>query len=639
MTTAAEYKALIEAEPTLLHYWPMQEAAGATAAVASVGGVNLTLTGGPVCGSVGQLDKAIYFDGSNDFAVSAAALPLGYSKIVVEGVFRFPALTVSKMAFELGPNAGSNAGTFNYVPRNNNNTQGAGLLRGNVGLSFGFYTMQAADSFHLVTCVYDMTRSTQEVAIYVDGLAVALEYQTDANNTGLFSAVQLFYLMSRAGTGSFCPGYVSDLAIYTDLSEAKILEHATALGVFAFPNVYTVQASDLHDNGYDNVAVPRQSTYSRFKFSTDAENIIITGTTSLYASYPSYSHLGVIVDGVADDPLVFTANGQKSLAVSMAAGTKVVEIVAGLQSKPAATVLGSFIDSVSYPDGASFVVDTSLPSGRILFYGDSITAGGNATNSEYAGYPAIVRNTHGFDVMVEAWGFRSLFEDTSTPELLQAFAARLASYSPDYLWLAIGTNDYGLEDQSAEDFGTRYTGVLDAFHALAPTVTVICQSPLLRSTETANNFGDTLGDYRAAIQTACQARDYTFYIDGLDILEIGDLADGTHPSTDGHLEYANFCDSRLNYLITPPVRAPLTIPGPLGIHATVTAGTTYPAVTIKAPLGAEFQAIPEFTGEAVVDLATLVPTPKIRTGPKGTLVYSADLDAAGIIRADRVVGA
>ena len=77
----------------------------------------------------------------------------------------------------------------------------------------------------------------------------------------------------------------------------------------------------------------------------------------------------------------------------------------------------------------------------------------------------------------------------------------------------------------------------------------------------------------------------------------------------------------------------------LGIDATVTAGTTYPDITITAPLGAEFQAISTFTNSAEVDLATLVPTTQVRTGPLGTLVYSAELDAAGIIRADRVVGA
>ena len=74
-------------------------------------------------------------------------------------------------------------------------------------------------------------------------------------------------------------------------------------------------------------------------------------------------------------------------------------------------------------------------------------------------------------------------------------------------------------------------------------------------------------------------------------------------------------------------------PGPLGIDAPIT-GTV-----ITAPLGAPFQAIDTFTNNAAVDLATLVPTTQVRTGPNGTLVYSAELDASGIIRADKVVGA
>jgi len=87
------------------------------------------------------------------------------------------------------------------------------------------------------------------------------------------------------------------------------------------------------------------------------------------------------------------------------------------------------------------------------------------------------------------------------------------------------------------------------------------------------------------------------------------------------------------------IRTPIQFPSRLGIDAPITAGTVYPDITIQAPLGADFQAIPEFTNNASVDLATLVPTAKIRIGDKGMVVYSADLDAAGIARADRVVGA
>ena len=85
-------------------------------------------------------------------------------------------------------------------------------------------------------------------------------------------------------------------------------------------------------------------------------------------------------------------------------------------------------------------------------------------------------------------------------------------------------------------------------------------------------------------------------------------------------------------------RPDVEYPGPLGIDGPFD-GATFPTGNFQAPLGGDFQAISTFTNGAEVDLATLVPTTYVRTGPLGTLVYSAELDAAGILRADRVVGA
>jgi len=83
---------------------------------------------------------------------------------------------------------------------------------------------------------------------------------------------------------------------------------------------------------------------------------------------------------------------------------------------------------------------------------------------------------------------------------------------------------------------------------------------------------------------------------------------------------------------------PVQYPGPLNVSATITAGTTYPAVTIKAPLGPKFQGIPEWTGEAAVDLSTLSATARTRIGPRGMLIYGEDLDATEQMQADRYLG-
>jgi hypothetical protein len=78
--------------------------------------------------------------------------------------------------------------------------------------------------------------------------------------------------------------------------------------------------------------------------------------------------------------------------------------------------------------------------------------------------------------------------------------------------------------------------------------------------------------------------------------------------------------------------------GPLGIDATVVSGTTLADLVIKAPLGPEFQAIPEFTNNASVTLNTLVPTGKLFIGAKALLVYGDDLSEANAARATRYVG-
>ena len=88
------------------------------------------------------------------------------------------------------------------------------------------------------------------------------------------------------------------------------------------------------------------------------------------------------------------------------------------------------------------------------------------------------------------------------------------------------------------------------------------------------------------------------------------------------------------------IRAAIQYPGPLGVDAAVQSGTAYPAIAIKGPLGADFQAIDTFTSGAEVDLSTLTPTPNVRPGPRGTLVYRDPgiIDSASIVRANKITG-
>lgn len=119
-----------------------------------------------------------------------------------------------------------------------------------------------------------------------------------------------------------------------------------------------------------------------------------------------------------------------------------------------------------------------------------------------------------------------------------AFVAKVAAASPSKIWLAIGTNDYGLNKWSAASFGTAYAALLDDLHTALPSATIYCQTPIVRSTETANGSGSTLGNYRTQISTAQSTRTgYAVLVNGATILTTGDLDDGVHPTTAGHATY------------------------------------------------------------------------------------------------------
>jgi hypothetical protein len=72
-------------------------------------------------------------------------------------------------------------------------------------------------------------------------------------------------------------------------------------------------------------------------------------------------------------------------------------------------------------------------------------------------------------------------------------------------------------------------------------VAIYCQTPLVRSVESANGSGSTLGDYRTQIATAVSSRTaFATLVDGTAILTTADLDDGVHPTTAGHAAYAAY---------------------------------------------------------------------------------------------------
>lgn len=298
------------------------------------------------------------------------------------------------------------------------------------------------------------------------------------------------------------------------------------------PTTFTDTGGTIEKTGYLET-----SLLSRVVFTTTATQIDITAYSSIAASFYSYAEVGVIVNGSYVQSVQLPGNGAFQGRVVLSAGSKTVEVFAGLQIIPDGQIIGTW--PVSIKANAAITQIFPTPSDRVVFYGDSITAGGNSSIPTQKGYPALVRLTNPDSVSVEAQGYRSLFADCANSTLRAEFVEKLTAYDPDKIWLAIGTNDYGLEPWSAASFGAAYAALLDDLHVALPSALIYAQTPILRAVETANGWGSSLGDYRTQIAAAQSTRSsYCTLVDGSAFMTLASIPDGVHPNDAGHALYA-----------------------------------------------------------------------------------------------------
>ncbi len=400
--------------------------------------------------------------------------------------------------------------------------------------------------------------------------------------------------------------------VYTDATSSTATSNI--LTIVTNDITYNVQQADLWDNGYDNVNAPKQSTFARFVFTTNAASITVTGNSTLYPNY--YATLGVQINGVDQSPLSFTSASQSfTVNLGSAGTTRTVDIITGMQSDGGTnTVSGSFINSITYPATASFnVLPPNDTPNRVLVYGDSISAGAYATNPESQAYVPLLRNLYGQSVMLEGWGYRALYDDAHTVGLLNAFVSRLVSYTPSTIYLAIGTNDWG-DSWNVNSFGTAYGNLLDGLHSALPAARVICQTPLVRGSEITgplNSNGNTLADYRSQIATVCNARSsYAALVDGTTLLTLSDVSNDVHPTDSGFVKYAK----RIAPILAQPS---YTVSGPSSGSAsqtstafTVTLGNSAPFIgdqTITISDGGDGGTFTPSVGSSGISSVTVTP--------------------------------
>lgn len=232
---------------------------------------------------------------------------------------------------------------------------------------------------------------------------------------------------------------------------------------------------------------------------------------------------------------------------------------------------GYFVTHLRLPVGASLVSPANPPQKRFVLLGDSIMSGFFSAIPNQTSVTAQLRldfPTSGTgQVTCHSWGGNSLYYEANTSGLRSTLASLLASEldgtSTNYLWIELGTNDYGVGYWTAANFGIAYADLLDKIHAASPTTQIYCQTPFPRvspGSEAVNALGDTLTAFRSQITTAATSRSsYCTVIDGTTIYAntlIYDAStqptgryyiDGIHNVVNGTNDIKSFIKTTLNY--------------------------------------------------------------------------------------------
>lgn len=277
------------------------------------------------------------------------------------------------------------------------------------------------------------------------------------------------------------------------------------------------------------------SALSYGMFETEADSLRLDVSNTLPEQFSGFADVSI------EDPnglkTYKVQPGESMIVHSMPAGQKRVAITSGGQIKFNGEITGVFINKITF-DRAAIPVE---PEGkRIVVYGDSLTVGGNTDHLSAEAWPVLLRKH--YSVVVEAYGYRALQDDASTPQAREELASKISTGRPDIVWLAAGANDYAYELWSAREFGEAYGATLDAIHAASPGALLFAQSPILRRREDANSFGEDLENYRQQIAAACAARSpWCVFVDGTDSAfpqpeELN--KDGIHLTTKSSVKYA-----------------------------------------------------------------------------------------------------
>lgn len=304
------------------------------------------------------------------------------------------------------------------------------------------------------------------------------------------------------------------------------------------------QAVNVFDNNFiDSIIYSQEVDYqirsaaSIWKFEYSGQFFKLKANPTILPTFAAFNYntVIVIVDGVFYQEVFFADSEDEQVITLPASGIKTIELIEGLTSKPPSLgIIGTFLTEVTLYESQFTKINQVPVTDKLCFLGDSITVGGNADYPSSEGYAHLFRQDQNAGILGYGYGKVRDFAETSglIDQTVLEIQDMLSNATNKKLVIALGTNDFGLDGTAASTIQTWYGNLLDAINAADSSIEIFCISPLLRSDDST-----LLDDYRTAISNVCSARAYATYIEGKTILSLGDLDDGLHPTTAGHLKY------------------------------------------------------------------------------------------------------
>ena len=221
----------------LTNYWRLGESSGSSLNNSSSGSDGSK--SGASFGAAGTLtldpDTALSFDGSNDYATASLNLS-GNPKVTLEFWLKWNSYANNDdIAFELTNNINNNNGGFLVNPNSSSSSGRFEVALGRNGSrNNAYFTRPSANVWHHYAIVLDTTAAAaNQIAVYVDGGAVAIVKGSSGTGAGNFANSTL-YMMARNGgslfsSSLFGAGTLDEVAVYNQaLSAAQVAQHYAA---------------------------------------------------------------------------------------------------------------------------------------------------------------------------------------------------------------------------------------------------------------------------------------------------------------------------------------------------------------------------------------------------------------------------